>query len=185
MFQQRISFCCQRMTRRTRIFFFLCHQTNRTNQMAGAMCYFLPTDFTNITKFVFLCSFVYSVVFNRRQRRKTQKLFFLSLSWTIIYFCAFLRILRFLLLSTNYTNHTNYLFHLFHSMTFFYCQRITRITRIISFIRFIWWLSFINNYLCNLCNLLTFIIQFHVHFYLRVLRVLRWQQKEIRCWNIN
>ena len=68
-------------------------------------------------------------------------------------------------------------------MTLFYCQRITRITRIISFIRFIRWLSFINiqsyefywfNYLCNLCNLLTFIIQFHVHFYLRVLRVLRW-----------
>ena len=58
---------------------------------------------------------------------------------------------------------------------FFYCQRITRITRIISFIRFIWWLTFINNYLWNLCNLLTFIIQFHVHFYLRVLRVLRWQ----------
>ena len=66
MFQQRISFCCcQRMTRRTRIFFAYS---------------------------------VYSVVFfNRRQREKTQKLFFLSLSWTIIYFCAFLRILRFYL----------------------------------------------------------------------------------------
>ena len=29
------------------------HQMNQMNQMAGTMCYFLPTDFTNITKFVF------------------------------------------------------------------------------------------------------------------------------------
>ena len=39
------------------------------------------------------------------------------------------------------------------------------------------------NYLCNLCNLLTFIIQFHVHSYLRVLRVLRWQPTHhVRCF---
>jgi len=58
---------------------------------------------------------------NRRQRRKTQKLFScpsLESLYISAHFCVF--------------------------CGFFYCQRITRTTRIICFIRFIRWLSFIN-----------------------------------------
>ena len=104
MFQQRISFCCQRISRRTRIFFvFFC-----------VFCRFmsLSTDFTDFTDLIF-CVFC-------------------------VFCCLFF----------------NIGFHGFHGF----------------------------NYLCNLCNLLTFIIQFHVHFYLRVLRALRWKPHHVRCF---
>ena len=69
---------------------------------------------------------------------------------------------EFLFLSTDYTDFTDLIFLCLLRLLLFYVF----INGFHGFHGF--------NYLCNLCNLLTFIIQFHVHFHLRVLRVLRW-----------
>ena len=69
-------------------------------------------------------------------------------------------------------------FHGFHGFNFLCLLRILLFIFNIGFHGFHGF-----NYLCNLCNLLTFIIQFHVHFYLRVLRALRWQTPHhVRCF---
>ena len=97
-------FCCQRMTRRTQIF-FLCHQTNRMNKMSGAMYYFCQR-MTRRTR-IFFCHQT-----NRMNQMAGAMCYFCQRMTrrTRIFFCVLLRLLLFVY---------SYLVHLVHLVIIF------------------------------------------------------------------